>query len=135
MSNVHCTMMILTRAHVSSDGDHDFFRAVFQESGLRQFDDSDGRCILELRFLEWLRNALADMLDAVLELVVLVACHDRFGGCFFAHVVRWDLHRTSIVFFELRDLAGLAFDAGHGALYVVAMCVSAMVESVGDVVL
>jgi len=74
------------------------------------------------------------MLNAVLELVVFIACHNRFGRCFFRNVVRRDLHRASVVFFEIRNLVGLAFDAGHGALCIVAKCVSAIVEVAGRVV-
>lgn len=127
--------MVLTRAHVASDGNHDLFRAVIQESCFCQLHDPDSGCILEFRFLEWLRNALTDISNAVLELVVLIACHDSSGGGFFGNVVRRDLYRTSVVFFELRNLVGLAFDTSHGALYVVVMCVSTLVEGAVGVVM
>jgi hypothetical protein len=45
------------------------------------------------------------------------------------------LHGTSVVFFEIQDFAGLAFDAGHGMLYVAALCLSDIVGGAGSVVL
>lgn len=74
------------------------------------------------------------MPNAIFELVVFLACHDRSCGFFIVDFEWRHLHRTDVVCFELRYVVGLALDAGHdvmcGVVGLMLRCVAMVVDGI-----
>lgn len=116
-----------TGTHVTADANHDRLRDIFHEPRLCHFYKLlDRRRIFILRLLQRLGESRSNLSDAFLELVVFVACQNRFGGIFLADVVGQYLFGTDVVCVGFHELVGFALDARHDEFWLgvdVAMCV------------